>query len=946
MLWNVEGLKGTLKNIHLDYVEFFKNFDLLCFTETFCIEKTVNIPGFYSVNLMGSKGEWGRPKRGISIFFSNRLGNVKNKIFIKDCTVICTFQNFVVILCYFNPAMTSLDITEEILEAMNSVRDFKNQNVILLGDFNCRVDIDCDKGKAILEITEKLGLVLANSRNIKTYGNDAHGSTIDLVFYSKNFYFSKTLVNQKTLIKTHHPVECTAFLACPPMKIPKNSNSNKKRLKIDLDRLMFLVENDYVNLNTLLDSNNIEDFYIHMVKIINGSKIAPRKRDRRSKIWFDEECYSCRQEVLKRYHRLIMCEFKIDALLSEFKEARKLYKNLISQKKLSHQQKLEERISRAAEEYSYMFLRQPQDILNKVQLSIPLEECVEHMTKLLNIQNLPSTSDKRLQLKSLLVNYDENIECTPISQAEVEYAIKKLKNNKAPGPDMITNENIKTLFSLVPEIFVKLFNKCLDLGTIPQQWKQSTMKMVPKSKGDHDDINSYRGISLCNTLCKLLDKIMSTRLLAKFENYIPKEQFGFMPGKSTIDAINQFQINISENRGEKNYKKYALFIDLKSAFDLTNRKIFIQKLMDKQKLAKKELLLLSEFLEVDYICLDDGVSTSEPFAQSNGFKQGMSSSPICFNIYIYDMIKVLDGIEGVDFLLFADDIVFISDCCSKLEIVLEKFAAYCADNKLKLNIAKTKVLKFTNSGKGRKGKLDKIIFGGKEIEFVPSFPYLGVTFQKCSTSFSKHVTDRCKKSLTAMHFSGDLRSLSLNCAKSLFSLKFAPMATYGIEAIWSHLKLCDLITYENLMTRYFKKVLGVSKFSRSSYLYVLIGDEELFVTKIKQTFKLADTPVYVNFLDHIKQRREREFNDEIFQTPAMLSDNWKRPLYKKRHVQTRFAMHGFHHLICTDKSFHIAKESCKCKLCDEAHISQYHLIMCPNRVRSLSDYANMEKDKT
>jgi hypothetical protein len=305
-----------------------------------------------------------------------------------------------------------------------------------------------------------------------------------------------------------------------------------------------------------------------------------------------------------------------------------------------------------------------------------------------------------------------------------------------------------------------------------------------------------------------------------------------------------------------------------------------------------------------------------------------------------------EGTDGVEFLLFADDIVLISDSCKKLEEILEKFSGYCSENCLKINISKTKILKFTNRGTGRKGKLDTVTCEGKAIEFVSSFPYLGVTFQKCSTSFSRHVTERCKKSLTAMHLSGNLRNLSLDCAKSLFLLKFAPMATYGIEAIWSHLKMCDLVNYENLMTRYFKKVLGVSKFSRSSYLYLLIGDEEPFVTKIKNTFNLVYTTAYRQFLDHLQRKKEREFNNDIYQTPAMLSDNWKQPLFKHRHVQTRYAMHGFHHLICNDRTFHVAGENCQCKICGEKQIPQYHLLHCKRRVKSLNEYATLERDKT
>ena len=51
----------------------------------------------------------------------------------------------------------------------------------------------------------------------------------------------------------------------------------------------------------------------------------------------------------------------------------------------------------------------------------------------------------------------------------------------------------------------------------------------------------------------------------------------------------------------------------------------------------------------------------EPFVLSNGVKQGMNSSPLLFNIYIPDVIKMFEGIEGVEFFFYVDDMVFLCE---------------------------------------------------------------------------------------------------------------------------------------------------------------------------------------------------------------------------------------------------------------------------------------------
>jgi hypothetical protein len=939
LLWNVDGLSGTLNQITDN--NFFKGYDLLCFVETMAL-KNVNISGYHSINLLATKENRGRPVRGISIFYNNIFGEVKNSIKIKDCTLITFFQNFVIILCYFHPGMNEIDIEDELLTAFGKINDINDTNIILLGDFNCRLDKNNSKAVSLLELTSRYGLSLCNDSQIKTFGMPRFGSVIDLVFVSKNFNNENIQVDPLASNKTHHPVKCELKLKCTELPKYIERTQDKPVHKIDLDTLKFLIDENYVHMRHLLDSDNIQDFYCHILRVIKNSRKAPKKSNRRSKPWFDKECYLLRSEIISLYHFLITTDFEDINLVDLFKQRKKQYKNLIKNKKLAFQRKKEEEIIMAAESQAYHFLHRPENEQNFVQNPIPVNTWAEHMSEVLNSDKVQA--GENINLAAMLDNYNVTIPHEPFNLAEVNFAIKSLKNKKAPGPDLILNENIKTIHALAPTLFLEFFNKCLSLGKIPAEWKNSLMKILYKNKGNVHDINSYRGICLSNTLCKLLDKLMARRILEKFKDIIPEQQYGFMPEKSTLDAINDFQSKIYKNIGKENFKKYAVFIDLKKAFDLSDRKIYFQKLIDKNRLSKQELFLLATLFETDYIQIDDKVSLSDIFAQSNGFKQGMCSSPICFNIYIHDILSVFEGIEGVEFLLYADDMVFISDSLEKLDQIMHKFLDFCTKNKMQVNFDKTKILRFTNLGRGSKGN-DKLIVDGHNIEFVNSFPYLGVTFQPCGVSFSKHITQRCKNALTAMHFGGNLRDLSLKCAKELFSLKFAPIATYGIQCIWPYLKKCDFLTLESLMMRYYKRVLGLSKTARNTLVHFLI-EEKLFSEIIQEKFDLPFTIEYEKFQVEIEERAQREFDPYFFETLAMCSDVWKQPLFKNRHVYTRFAVHGFHHLICTDRAnYHDAKEGCVCKLCGK-DCDQYHLENCEKRVLSITDYAHMAKDKT
>ena len=65
-----------------------------------------------------------------------------------------------------------------------------------------------------------------------------------------------------------------------------------------------------------------------------------------------------------------------------------------------------------------------------------------------------------------------------ISDNEVLYCIKKLKNNKASGLDNIANEFLKTSAVKMLGIYVKLFNLILITGNVPSDWVMGIIQPI------------------------------------------------------------------------------------------------------------------------------------------------------------------------------------------------------------------------------------------------------------------------------------------------------------------------------------------------------------------------------------------------------------------------------------------------------------------------------------
>lgn len=63
--------------------------------------------------------------------------------------------------------------------------------------------------------------------------------------------------------------------------------------------------------------------------------------------------------------------------------------------------------------------------------------------------------------------------------SEVRTAIHSLKDDKAPGPDGITNEALKAGRPALWKGMTELFNECLDSEDLPSQWKKSSTITIP-----------------------------------------------------------------------------------------------------------------------------------------------------------------------------------------------------------------------------------------------------------------------------------------------------------------------------------------------------------------------------------------------------------------------------------------------------------------------------------
>jgi hypothetical protein len=176
--------------------------------------------------------------------------------------------------------------------------------------------------------------------------------------------------------------------------------------------------------------------------------------------------------------------------------------------------------------------------------------------------------------------YPPSIDCPRITQREIITATLRLRNNKAPGADMITNEALKLVLPTLITTMTWIFNASLDLGHYPTRFKTAiTIALKKPGKKDASAVSSYRPIALLNTMGKILESVMATRLsyLVDTHGVLPPQHIGGRKAVTCDMALHRV-IEAVHNAWRANKTAAILSLDVTGAFDFVSHTRLIHNL--------------------------------------------------------------------------------------------------------------------------------------------------------------------------------------------------------------------------------------------------------------------------------------------------------------------------------------------------------------------------------
>ncbi|KAG8340666.1 hypothetical protein TRVL_08505 [Trypanosoma vivax] len=381
----------------------------------------------------------------------------------------------------------------------------------------------------------------------------------------------------------------------------------------------------------------------------------------------------------------------------------------------------------------------------------------------------------------------------PITEAELDVALRELSSGTAPGTDEIHCEELKQLGRVSRRRVLRLFNCSLRAWQVPTKWGRGIIVPLLKPNKPASSMASFRPVTLTSTLRKLMERIVARRVRGCIEDKLQPQQAGFRPARSTLDTL--MQVTSAVRRRKDGEKMAAVFIDCARAFDSVGHCCIVKGLLP-FVVEKRLVAWIAGFLQERTAKVRVNNVLSEDINLTCGVPQGSVLELLLFIVTADSLSRRLNCIPGLQHALFAEDLTIVCTSVDLSEIQrtiqqgLDCIANWPAECRMEVSAEKTEHALFG----ARETNLLSLKVGETVLKEERTPKLLGLTMQP-HKGLSKHAL--------SVKAAADTRLMQLRAVgaqkwdpegeklRPFYLAVVRPKICYGVASWWLDASLSD-----------------------------------------------------------------------------------------------------------------------------------------------------------
>lgn len=402
----------------------------------------------------------------------------------------------------------------------------------------------------------------------------------------------------------------------------------------------------------------------------------------------------------------------------------------------------------------------------------------------------------------ILKRSNAKIESIEFDLIDVYDLLNNQSNKCSKGPDGIPHIVYHKLAVTLTLPLYLIFKNSLSSGEVAQIWKKATVIPVFK-KGQKSDPQNYRPISLTCIPCRLLEKLVSAKLMKFFgkSGVSFPNQYGFLPGKSTVaqllSSLNQWTLAV-----DRRDLVCVAYLDFQKAFDSVSHSKLIS-VLHARGIRGGLLNWISNFLTGRTQSVLVGNKLSRETAVTSGVPQGSVLGPLLFILYISDLPSV---VKNSKLLLYADDCKLFLSCrhdiadITGLQNDLDRITTWAEQMQLKLATPKCSFLAVNGRGVSLSLKL-----GTENLVQSSSIRDLGIIIDD-KLNFDAHCCYVARKACNVINLIfRSFKTRKVDFLLRMYTTYVLPIVDYGCAVYLPH-SVKNIKLIESIQRRFTRRI--------------------------------------------------------------------------------------------------------------------------------------------